>query len=157
MCEFKRLIAGVASAAAIVLGGSQVHAIVLTPTTDATTLANSILGPGISIVGSSETFTGLAGQAATFTGGSDPVGFPAGIVLMSGNVADIPGPNPTNSSPEIEGIGGSGGVADPSTPMGGAGDADLSALVGGAFTFDAAVLQFDFQFDGGLGGDLFFK
>lgn len=132
------------------------NAIVLTPTTDAGILISSILGPGISLVGGGS-FVGVAGQAATFTSGLDPVGFDEGIVLMTGDVADIPGPNPTNSFPETEGTGFSGGPADPSINLGGAGDPDLTALVG-ASTFDAAVLEFEFQFgDGSMGGDLFFS
>jgi len=133
------------------------QAIVLTPTTDADTLVSNILGPGISVVAGSSSFTGIANQAATFTGGTNPVGFDSGIVLMTGDVNDIPGPNPTNSDPETEGAGFSGGPADPDQPLNQPGDTDLTNLVGFA-TNDAAVLEFDFQFgDGSAGGDLFFN
>ncbi len=148
-------LSGLCVASAIALMAGAANAITLTPTTDANVLAGSILGPGITIVGT-PTFTGGSNQAATFTGGINPVGFDTGIVLMTGDVADIPGPNSTNSSPETEGLGGSGGPADPSVGLAGAGEADLTALVG-TDTHDAAVLQFDFMFTGGGGGDLFFN
>ena len=146
-----------AVAAAALLGThTAAHAIVITPTTDASTLVSNIVGGDITIVGT-PTFTGVAGQGATFTDGTDPVGFGSGIILHTGDVADIPGPNPTNSSPETEGSGGSGGPADPDVSLGGPGDPDLSAIVGFS-TFDAAVLEFEFQFgDGSVGGDLFFN
>ncbi|MCB1829125.1 MAG: PEP-CTERM sorting domain-containing protein [Chromatiaceae bacterium] len=136
---------------------SMAHAISLTPTTDATTLVNNIIGSGITVSAGTQTFTGITNMAATFTGGTDPVGFSSGIVLMTGDVNDIPGPNPTNSSPETEGNGGSGGVADPSQSLGVAGDSDLDAIVG-TTTNDAAVLEFEFQLgDGSAVGDLFFN
>ncbi len=140
----------------LMLGSSSAaHAIVLSPTTNANTLVNSILGAGVSVVGA-PTFTGIANQAAEFTDGGDPVGFSQGIVLMSGNVNDIPGPNP-NGAEETEGDGFSGGPAAPSMDLLQPGDTDLDIVVG-ATTFDAAVLEFTFQFgDGSVGGDLTFN
>lgn len=133
---------------------SGAHAIVLSPTTDADTLVNNVLGGGVSVVGI-PTFTGIAGQAAEFAAGTNPVRFSNGIVLMTGNVNDIPGPNFTNALAETEGAEGSGGPADPSLFLGQPEDTDLDALVG-TTTFDTAVLEFTFQFgDGSGGGDLF--
>lgn len=149
---YRLCLAGLAS---FTLAGNAA-ALIITPTTDANTLTNTILGSGITVT-NTPTFQGIAGQGATFTDGTDPVGFSEGIILMSGDVADIPGPNTTNSSPETEGSGGSGGPSDPSSSLGQPGDTDLNATVGGT-TFDAAVLEFDFQFgDGSVGSDLFFN
>lgn len=136
---------------------STAHAISLTPTTDATTLVNNITGSGITVTAGSQSFTGISNMAATFTGGTDPVGFDSGIVLMTGDVNDIPGPNPTSSSPETEGSSFSGGTPDPDRILGVAGDSDLGTIVGTS-THDAAVLEFEFQLgDGSAVSDLFFN
>jgi hypothetical protein len=93
----------------------------------ATELAQSLVGPGVSI--SNATFTGGASAAGSFTF-TDPttIGFGQGIVLSSGNVADVVGVNAADST---------------STDFMNPGDADLSAL-SGYDTLDAAVLEFDF-------------
>src|SRR6476619_1375107 len=58
-------------------------------------LAAALVGPGVSI--SNATFTGNAAQNGSFTF-SDPtvVGFGQGIILSSGNAADVVGPNATD-------------------------------------------------------------
>jgi hypothetical protein len=127
---------------------------IVVASSDATALTNTLVGPGINVVGT-PTLTGAAGQAGTFTTGTPEIGFPSGVVLSSGNVTTIPG---TNANPgPVESLGGSNGGADLSTNFGGAGDADLTALAG-VTTHDASSLEFDFQFgDGSAGGDLFFS
>ena len=45
------------------------NAIDITPTGDAETLVNQILGPGVTLVPSSATYTGLPVAAGTFTNG----------------------------------------------------------------------------------------
>lgn len=140
------------------------HALVITDTGDATTLVNSLLGPGVSLVGT-PTFTGLAGatvdgatvyQAGTFTGGAGSVGFASGVVLTSGRTQDIPGPNSNAGTPETRGNEFVAGE-DINTDLSGAGDSQLTTLAGNT-TYDAAILEFDFQFgDGSVGGDLFFN
>ncbi|MFZ5484862.1 MAG: choice-of-anchor L domain-containing protein [Pseudomonadota bacterium] len=69
------------------------QAITISDTIDANTLANAIVGSGITI--SNATFATDAGSSAAglFTGGSDSVGFGAGIVLTTGNTDCVPGPN----------------------------------------------------------------
>jgi len=142
---------------AVLFCAGNVQAIIITPDTNSTNLVNNILGAGVNLIGGTDSYTGTTNMAGTFTGGTDPVGFDSGVVLMTGDVNDIPGPNPTNSSQETEGAGFSGGPADPSQDRGQPGDADLSAIVGNS-TFDASVLVFDFQFgDGSSGGNLFFQ
>jgi hypothetical protein len=113
-------------------------AIAVTPTGDATTLANTILGGGVTIL--NPVYSGVAEASGTFTGGlSAGIGIDQGIIMTSGWAAGAVGPN--NSDGYSIGNG---------TP----GNANLSALIGGAQTNDAAVLDFDFTT---TGGDVFFN
>ncbi len=99
----------------------------------ATSLAQQLVGTGVSI--SNVVYHGdntQAGQVSIV----DPqvAGFNTGIILSSGNVADIVGPNKSDS---ITGV------------MTGANDTDLDALVAGSqtvnpLTYDAASLELDF-------------
>lgn len=103
----------------------------VTATTDlngqtATDLANSLVGPGVTV--SNVTFVGDKSQAGTFVADPGTIGFDAGVVLSSGDIADTVGPNT---------------VDDKTTAFGTAGDADLDTL-SGFDTYDAAVLEFDF-------------
>jgi len=91
----------------------------------ATQLAQSLAGPGVTV--SNVTYTGAPAAAGAFAGGSGIIGFENGVVLGSGAVASVVGPNLDDYMTTRNG-----------TP----GDADLDALVGGS-TADAAVLQFD--------------
>jgi Thrombospondin type 3 repeat len=91
----------------------------------ATQLAQNLAGPGVTV--SNVTYTGAPVAAGAFDGGTGIIGFENGVVLGSGAVASVVGPN----------------VQDYVTTRNGTpGDADLDALVGGS-TGDAAVLQFD--------------
>jgi uncharacterized repeat protein (TIGR01451 family) len=89
-------------------------------------LANALVGVGVTV--SDVTYTGADLAAGTFAGGTGIVGFEGGIVLSSGDVANVIGPN----------------VADDiSADNGTVGDTDLDSL-SGFTTFDASVLEFDF-------------
>ncbi len=90
-------------------------------------LAYSLLGPGVTI--SNVTFTGALVAAGTFAGGAGIISFPSGVILSSGNVANVTGPNVTDSISLDNGL---------------PGDADLNSLVGGYLTLDATLLEFDF-------------
>lgn len=115
---------------------------VVTQSTDANALADSLLGAGITRVGNA-TLVGAAGQAGSFTGGASSVGLATGVVLSSGNVADVSGTNLSEGD---------------TTDYNGAGDAQLDAIVTPNTTNDASSLSFSFQFgDGSTGGDLFFS
>lgn len=129
------------------------HAIVITPTSDATTLTNNIVGSGVNVIGTPN-YIGVDNQSGTFTGGNaSGVGFDSGILMTTGNVNDVPGPN--DNGPES--VSGEEFVSDVNTAIESAGDTDLTAI-SGFETNDAAVLEFDFQFgDGTSGGDLFFN
>jgi len=114
--------------------------VTITPTIDAPTLSNAILGAGLTPNGA-PTFLGAVGQAGTFTNGiSSQLGIESGIVLHTGNVAQIPGPNGNAGAGFPETLGGMGAGDDDinvNTPA--AGDAQLSVIAGVA-TFDASVL-----------------
>ncbi|WP_177169546.1 choice-of-anchor L domain-containing protein [Cylindrospermopsis raciborskii] len=96
---------------------------------DALDLASAILGSGVAITDAN--FTGNEQSAAVFSA-ADPstgVGITSGIVLSTGKVADIYGPNDSDTT---------------STDFFRAGDTDLNVLVTPSDTKDAAVLEFDF-------------
>lgn len=111
----------------------------IAPNNDAHMLGVTLVGPGITINSSSA--SGDASQFGTFTGGSSIGGgfFESGVVISTGNVASAPGPN------EGDNI---------STGFGGAGDADLDAIVAPETTEDAAVLTLTIT---STGGNVFFN
>jgi cysteine-rich repeat protein len=90
-------------------------------------LVNTLLGGGVTI--SNVTFTGAITAAGTFSGGAGIIGFGSGIVLSSGNIANVIGPNVS------DGITGDNELG---------GDTDLNSLIPGFETYDAAVLEFYF-------------
>ncbi len=91
-------------------------------------LAQSLVGPGVQI--SNVTYTGALRAAGNFTSSSNIIGFSQGIVLSTGSVRNVVGPNCST------------GI---SVDNGEPGDADLNTIVGtGNTTNDAAVLEFDF-------------
>jgi hypothetical protein len=89
-------------------------------------LVGALLGPGVTA--SNITYNGAPVAAGTFLGGTGIVGFESGIVLGSGCVSNIVGPNLSDSI-----------SCDNTLP----GDPALDALSGFA-TYDATVLEFDF-------------
>ena len=93
----------------------------------ATDLVNALLGSGVTV--SNVTYTGINSAAGTFSGGTGIIGFESGIILSTGNIADVVGPNED-----------SGTTTDNGQP----GDSDLDSLIPGYDTFDATVLEFDF-------------
>lgn len=92
-----------------------------------TDLVNNLLGGGVTV--SNVKFTGSNVSAGTFTGGTDIIGFDGGIILSSGDIKNVIGPN------VMDGISQANGVL---------GDPDLDKLIPGYSTHDAAVLEFDF-------------
>jgi hypothetical protein len=98
------------------------------PTLTAQQLANQLVGGGVQI--SNVVYTGAAIAAGTFSTGSNIIGFNNGIVLSTGSIRNVIGPNCAT-----------GITAENKT----AGDTDLNTIVGtGHTTNDAAVLEFDF-------------
>lgn len=121
--------------ALISLGAGSAHAISITTTDDANTLANAILGSGITA--SNITYNGVAIASGTFTGGLSSIGIDKGIILTSGNANHAVGPNTLDNATGNNGL---------------SGDADLDDL--GFSTADASVLEFDFTSNT---SDLFFN
>lgn len=95
-------------------------------------LASALVGSGVTV--SNAQFTGADAAAGTFSGGGTgpgaTIGFDQGVILSSGAIASVPGPNSSDST---------------STGNGQAGDASLNALLPvGQTSQDAAVLTFEF-------------
>ncbi|MHC4880489.1 MAG: choice-of-anchor L domain-containing protein, partial [Planctomycetota bacterium] len=94
-------------------------------------LAENLVGSGITV--SNVTFTGATGSAGLFTDVGGVTGLTSGLILSSGHVHDVIGPNCED-----------GITTNHGTP----GDSDLDVLAdfnGQDFdTFDASVLEFDF-------------
>src|SRR5438874_7016203 len=65
----------------------------------ATDLATSIVGgmSGVTLVPNSATYTGANRAAGAFSGASGILAFSDGVVLTTGSVANIPGPNNTTA------------------------------------------------------------
>lgn len=94
-------------------------------------LVTSLLGPGVTV--SNVTFTGANIAAGTFAGGTGIIGFESGIILSSGNIAFVPGPNTQDSTSGVN-----AGNDDP----------DLAGLIPGYTIYDACSLEFDFACTG---------
>ncbi|MCB9877285.1 MAG: choice-of-anchor L domain-containing protein [Planctomycetes bacterium] len=100
-------------------------------TTDLTSLTpqqlvQELLGPGVAAT--NIVVNGAAIAAGTFQGGLPVVGIDNGIILSSGNIASIAGPNLLDDTSTSNTLGG---------------DADLDALTTSP-TYDAMTLEFDF-------------
>lgn len=91
------------------------------------TIVAKIVGAGISY--SNITYRGVKRSAGFFSNGSSIIGISQGVILSSGDIANVVGPN---SADDI--------TADNNLP----GDSDLNNLIPGYTTYDATVLQFDF-------------
>ncbi len=97
-----------------------------TPATDVAQLLQCLLGPDVTVSNAVLNAAPLA--AGTFSGALGVIGFDQGIILSSGNISTLYGPNLGDATSTIS-----------ATP----GDADLESLVPGYTTFDAAILEFD--------------
>jgi hypothetical protein len=97
-------------------------------TITAATLANSLLGAtsGITITGA--TYTGADIATGNFSGGAGIIGMASGVLLTSGSVDNVVGPNNDTGATRNNGQ---------------SGDADLTALAGNA-THDGSVLTITF-------------
>jgi hypothetical protein len=91
-------------------------------------LVQSLVGPGVIVTNLQ--FTGAPIAAGTFTGGTGVIGFERGIILSSGDVGSVVGPQNLMGSTSTDNF----------LP----GDNHLDNLVGG-LTQDATVLEFDFE------------
>jgi hypothetical protein len=98
------------------------------PTLTAGDLAATIIGLGVTI--QNVTFTGSNLAAGTFQGGTGIIGFESGIVLSSGNMNSVVGPNLDDAISTVNGTG-----SDP----------DLQGLIPGYTVHDSCALEFDFS------------
>ena len=99
----------------------------------ATQLAGALVGSGVTV--SNAVFTGANTAGGTFSGGGTGagaiIGFDQGVILSSGAIGNVVGPNVTDN--------------DASTNNGQLGDTSLDALLpAGQSSQDAAVLTFNF-------------
>jgi len=94
-----------------------------------TDLVNALLGPGFTA--EVIQYSGALTAAGTFAGGTGILGFESGIILGSGCISNVAGPNVSDSI-----------SCDHTLP----GDPALDTL-SGFTTFDATVLEFDFEPD----------
>src|SRR5436309_2435221 len=115
-------------------------ALSVTASNNSSTLANDLVGPGISIVPGSVSLTAATGAVGLFTGGNSVgLGIDAGVILTTGQAVTAIGPNTVTSA---------------GTNNNAAGNSALTALIGGTATYDAADLRFNFTSNG---GNLFFQ
>jgi PEP-CTERM motif len=127
------------------------HAINITQNSNATSLGNTLVGPGITLVGT-PTLAGAPIQSGTFTNGAGDIAIASGVVLSSGDVNAIPGPNV--SMLETLGVQGTGSDST-NTDTFAPGFAPLTTLAGTP-TLNASVLTIPFQFgNGSTGGNIF--
>jgi cysteine-rich repeat protein len=99
----------------------------LGPGLTATQLAAALMGDGVAV--SNVRYTGAAEAAGVFGAAAASVGIERGVILSTGPVSGIAGPNTSRQF----------GFDD---PLGEPGDTDLDTLIGDE-TRDAAVLEFD--------------
>jgi len=134
----KDILKGVAFLSAALACQTASALVIDSTSTDGTAMANELLGTGVSI--SNVSYYGGSNQSGFFSDGGSVLGIDDGLIMTSGSALLAPGPNSQDGS-----TGATGG--------GGAGDADLNALIPQS-TNDAAVLTFDFET---TTGDLFFN
>ena len=94
---------------------------------DLTQILQCLMGPSVTV--SNAVLVASPVAAGLFSGGTTVFGIDQGVVLSSGNITSIVGPNL---------------IDDTSTDNGLPGDAALDALIPGYQTFDATILEFDF-------------
>jgi len=128
--------AAAACAIGLVSEGNVQAQLQVTPSVDATALADSLLGHGITLVGTPTLVS--SSTSGGFFSGNVGLGINSGVLLTSGSVLNAPGPNAGQRSSSI---------------ASGVGNASLNTLTGGARTTDSTSLKFTFTTGS---GDLFF-
>jgi len=94
---------------------------------DLNQLLQCLIGPEVEI--SNAVLTAAPGAAGLFTGAAGIIGFDQGLILSSGNIVTVVGPNMLD---------------DVSYDNAYPGDAELDSLIPGYTTYDATILEFDF-------------
>lgn len=99
--------------------------------TDTELVQQVLLGDGVQVYNITSTGDAQAiGEFTTTPAGVTEVPMDAGIIMSTGNIFNATGPNSSGST---------------STSFGAPGDADLTSILGGTNTNDAAVIEFDFK------------
>ena len=94
-------------------------------------LVAALVGTGANApVVSNVTYTGVPGAAGLFSTSFPEYGLDNGVVLSSGNIVTLQGPNLSDFTSFDNGL---------------PGDADLNALIPGFTTLDASILEFDLE------------
>lgn len=112
-------------------------ALSVTTSTDASVLASTLVGSGVTIVSAS--LIGASNQQGTFSGGASSIGIDSGVILTSGSALEAPGPNNSDGA---------------STTTSTGSDSDLQTLIPGFSIFDKNVLEITFTTNT---GNLFFS
>lgn len=126
----KRTIVAYSSVILFFFSAGDVFSITTDNTPTEAELVAALLAPGTTV--SNITFAGTTYSAGMFSGGSAAIGFDEGIILSTGNIAYVIGPNELPDASWVNGV---------------AGDSDLDSLISGYSTQDATVLEFDFVVD----------
>jgi hypothetical protein len=132
--KFQHIVAAVTAALIALIIGAAAQGAAITVTSmssnTADSMANALVAsmPGVTVVPGSATYTGASIASGTFTSTPGTLAFNSGILLTTGSVNNVPGPNNTTAATYSNNT---------------SGDASLNTLVGGS-TNDAAVLSFDF-------------
>jgi hypothetical protein len=109
------------------------RSIEVTETMDVMDLIQCLVGPEVTI--SNVSMSAAVGAAGTFSGGTGIIGFDSGIVLSTGNIISLVGPNYSDYTTFRNQF---------------PGDDDLDELIPGYVTMDATVLEFDFECEGAV-------
>lgn len=113
----------------ITLPSGKIHAqLTVTWDTVASSLVNTLIGPGIQVFNPTRNCPGDS-ASGTFNGTASNIGLNAGTILTSGSIHEAPGPNNSGSA-------GQNNLVD--------GDDDLDPLLAPDSTFDACAIEFDF-------------
>jgi len=109
---------------------SQVFALTITGMDNATNMAQTLVGSGVTIT--NVNYTGAVAASGYFSGGNAAgIGIESGIVLTSGHASNLNGTSNTSDAISSENY-------SAGTPI-------LDALIPGYSTNDAAILEFDFE------------
>jgi len=111
----------------ILVGAADAGLVVTCEGTTPDTIVTALLGSGITY--SNLDYVGTDCSAGTFSGGTGIIGIDEGIILSSGAIQNVVGPNLNDGITANLGLGG---------------DTDLNALIPGYTTYDAVILEFDF-------------
>lgn len=95
--------------------------------TPAQLVQNVLLGSGVTAT--NITYNGAAVAIGSFNGSASNIGLPSGVILSTGNITKAIGPNNQSGA---------------SLSNGRAGDSDMDQIMSPTYSYDVAILEFDF-------------